>query len=58
MLYPYYLLYPFTRRNYIASNLQDSQVEVYFYALRNTPADLARVHYHRGTKLLLLKYLR
>ena len=30
---------------YIASNLQDSQVEVCFCALRNKPVDLARVHY-------------
>ena len=33
-----------TRRNYIASNLQNSQVEVHFCALRNTPVDLAKLH--------------
>ena len=33
------------RRNYIASNLQNSQVEVCFCALRNTPVDLAKVYY-------------
>ena len=33
------------RRNYIASNLQNSQVEVWFCALRNTPLDLAKVYY-------------
>ena len=31
--------------NYIASNLQNSQVEVCFCTLRNTPVDLAKVHY-------------
>ena len=35
----------FARRNYIASNLQNSQVEVCFCALRNTPVDLAKVYY-------------
>ena len=33
------------RRNYIASNLQISQVEICFCALRNTPLDLAKVYY-------------
>ena len=28
---------------------KNSQVEVCFYVLRNTPVDIARVHYHRGT---------
>ena len=32
-------------RNYIASNLQNSQVEVCFCTLRNTPVDLAKVYY-------------
>ena len=33
------------RRKYIASNLQNSQVEVCFCALRNTPVDLTKVYY-------------
>ena len=33
------------RRNYIAGNLQNSQVGVCFCALRNTPVDLAKVYY-------------
>ena len=46
-----YIVYPNHRRNsfawhnYIASNLQNSQVEVCFCALRNTPVYLAKVHY-------------
>ena len=33
------------RRNYIANNLQNSQVEVCFCAWRNTPVDLAKVYF-------------
>ena len=37
--------YSLARRNYIANNLQNSQVEVWFCALRNTPVNLAKVYY-------------
>ena len=33
------------QRNYIANNLQNSQVEVCSCALRNTPVDLAKAYY-------------
>ena len=42
---PNHLRHSLARRNYIASNLQNSQVEVCFCALRNTPVDLAKVYY-------------
>ena len=44
-LYPNHRLNSLSLRNYIAGNLQNSQVEVYFCALRNTPVDLAKVYY-------------
>ena len=43
IVYPHYRLNSLARRNYIASNLQNSQVEVCFCALRNTPVDLYKV---------------
>ena len=42
------------RRNYIVSNLQSSQVEVCFCALRNTPVDLAKVYYLES---LVIKFM-
>ena len=44
------------RRNYIASNLQNSKVEVSSCALRNTPVDLAKVHYLDSFALLHLYF--
>ena len=46
IIYPNYRLNSLARRNYIASNLQNSQVEVSFCTLRNTPVDLAKVYYY------------
>ena len=43
---PSIVLIQIARLNYIASNLQNSQVEVCFYALRNTPVELAKVYYY------------
>ena len=42
--------------NYIASNLQDSQVEVCFCALRIPPVDLAKVHYLDGFSIYIHIY--
>ena len=61
MLYVLFLnhrLKTLARRNYIAtaSNLQNSQVEVCFFALLNSPVDLAKVHYQRGTGIYNVRY--
>ena len=47
-IYPNHRRNKLARRNYIASNLQDSQVEVCFCVLRIPPVDLAKVHYLDG----------
>ena len=56
ILYPAYKYYIYILKgthsaNLFAINLQNSQVKVYFCALCNTPVDLAKVHYYRGTGL-------
>ena len=38
-----YLIRALVRRNYIANNLPNSHVKIYFCALRNTPVDLFKV---------------
>ena len=44
-VYPNYCLNSLAWCNYIASNLQNSQVEDVFCMLHNMPVDLAKVHY-------------
>ena len=51
LVYPNHRRNTLARRNYIASNLQDSQVEVCFCALRIPPVDLVKVHYLDGIKI-------
>ena len=41
----------------MASNLQNSQVEVCFCALRNTPVDLAKVYYLESFAIRLLNII-
>ena len=53
-IYPNHRRNTLARRNYIASNLQDSQVEVCFCALRIPPVDLAKVHYLDGFYIYIL----
>ena len=54
IIIPNYRRNSLARRNYIASNLQNSHVEVCICALRNTPVDLAKVYYLDSFAIVLM----